>query len=74
MDSNVIDSIAQIGIKQKNKIYRNLSIEQLVEETILNGEGVIGMNGAVMVDTGSYTGRSPNDKYIVDEPTTTNNI
>ncbi len=40
----------------------------MTEETILNGEGVIGMNGAVMVDTGTYTGRSPNDKYIVEEP------
>ena len=47
----------------------NFSSKALVKDIVRNGEGVIGMRGAAMVDTGIYTGRSPKDKYIVDEPT-----
>ena len=45
-----------------------MPVERLIEEILINGEGVIGLKGAIMVDTGTYTGRSPNDKYFVDEP------
>ena len=64
----------EIGITQDKNIYRNLPVEVLIEESVINGEGVIGMNGALMVDTGVYTGRSPDDKYFVDEPSSNNNI
>ena len=46
----------------------------MVTDIVGNGEGVIGLRGAPMVDTGIYTGRSPNDKYIVDEPSSTEKI
>ena len=59
----------KLGFKSLNKIYRNLSIERIVEEGLLNGETKMAMNGATMVDTGEYTGRSPQDKYFVVEPT-----
>ncbi len=58
-------NLKELRITENTNIYRNLPVESLIEETILNGEGVMGMNGAVMVDTGAYTGRSPNDKYFV---------
>ncbi|SVE21227.1 uncharacterized protein METZ01_LOCUS474081, partial [marine metagenome] len=66
--------LSHLGITQDKNINRNLSMEKLVEETVLNGEGVLGLNGAVMVDTGSYTGRSPDDKYFVDETSSTKNL
>ena len=59
----------KLGFKSIDKIYRNLSIERIVEEGLLNGETKMAMNGATMVDTGEYTGRSPQDKYFVVEPT-----
>ena len=62
-------SLKELGINQEVSIKRNLTVEELTEETIQNGEGVLGMNGAVMVDTGTYTGRSPDDKFIVEEDT-----
>ena len=62
-----------IGINSK-KINRNLSVERLIEKTIKNSEGNIGMNGSLMVDTGSFTGRSPNDKYFVDEDSSSDNL
>jgi len=62
--------IDKLGLNNIGKIHRNLPVEKLIEHTILNQEGKMGMNGATMVDTGKYTGRSPMDKFIVDESTT----
>ena len=57
----------KLGFKSIKNIYRNLSIECIVEEGLLNGETKMAMHGATMVDTGEYTGRSPQDKYFVVE-------
>ena len=64
----------KLGITRVERIVRNPPVESLIEDIVLNKEGNIGMNGAVMVDTGRFTGRSPLDKYIVDEPTTSDNV
>ena len=66
--------LSYLDINLTNTVYRNLSIERLVEEGILNGETKIAMNGAAMVDTGIYTGRSPKDKYFVVEDTSKDNL
>ena len=63
-----------IGLHNVGKILRNLSAERLVEEGILNNEVKMGMNGATIVDTGAYTGRSPKDKYFVEENTSKENL
>ncbi len=64
----------KIGLRQDLNYFRNLSVERLVEEGILNGETKVGMRGAVMVDTGIYTGRSPDDKYFVEESSSKDNL
>ena len=64
----------QLGLIDLENVYRNLSVPELVDDIVINGEGLIGMRGAAMVDTGIYTGRSPKDKYIVDEPSSNGNI
>ncbi len=61
------NDLKKIGIKSDTKIYRNLPVERLIEFSILKDNARIGMNGATMIDTGEYTGRSPNDKYFVKE-------
>ena len=63
-----------LGLNQVDKVHRNLSIESLIEETVKNGEGIIGPKGATIVDTGKFTGRSPKDKYIVDEPSSSDKV
>lgn len=57
-----------LGIANTGMVYRNLSIAELAEEALLRGEGVFASNGALAVETGKYTGRSPQDRYVVDEP------
>ena len=66
--------LESLGLTGVDKVHRNLSVEKLIEETVINNEGVIGPRGATIVGTGKYTGRSPKDKYIVDEPTSTDNL
>ena len=48
----------------------HLNNEELISEAVKNNEGIIASNGAFSTSTGSRTGRSPNDRFIVDEPTT----
>ena len=44
-----------------------LSTEELIKKAVENGEGVIASNGAFSAITGERTGRSPNDRFIVQE-------
>ena len=51
-----------------------LKNEELITEAVKNNEGIIASNGAFSTSTGPRTGRSPNDRFIVDEPTTSDLI
>jgi phosphoenolpyruvate carboxykinase (ATP) len=53
---------------------RNLSVPQLIEIAVQRGEGTLSSTGALSVKTGKFTGRSPDDRYIVDDETTHNKI
>ena len=52
------------------KILRNLSVPELLEVAIHRGEGELSFTGALSVKTGKFTGRSPDDRYIVDDDVT----
>ena len=58
----------ELGIAGNGKIYRSLSVPALVEQALLRGEGRLSNTGALAVNTDKYTGRSPDDKFIVDSP------
>jgi len=52
----------------RGKIHRNLSQKELVAKILARKEGKLSKTQAVVVYTGQYTGRSPNDRFIVDSP------
>ncbi|EEZ42093.1 phosphoenolpyruvate carboxykinase [ATP] [Photobacterium damselae subsp. damselae CIP 102761] len=67
--------LSQYGIKNVTEVVRNPSYEMLFEEETKPGlegyeKGVVTELGAVAVDTGIFTGRSPKDKFIVKDDTT----
>jgi phosphoenolpyruvate carboxykinase (ATP) len=59
--------LEQLGMKNLGQIYRNLSVPQLVEHSLQKTEAILADNGALCVRTGKYTGRSPKDKFVVEE-------
>ena len=60
--------LEQLGIVNAAAVYRNLAPAQLTEHALRRGEGTLSATGALVVKTGKYTGRSANDKFIVDTP------
>ncbi|PLS01998.1 phosphoenolpyruvate carboxykinase (ATP) [Neobacillus cucumis] len=59
---------------QESQVQVQLSVPQLVEKVLERKEGTLTSTGAVCVTTGKYTGRSPQDKFIVLEESTKNKI
>jgi phosphoenolpyruvate carboxykinase (ATP) len=49
-------------------VRRNLPAARLIEIALRRNEGTLAANGALSVDTGACTGRSPNDKFLEDTP------
>jgi phosphoenolpyruvate carboxykinase (ATP) len=62
------------GITNVNHIYWNLATPTLYEEAIRRHEGIMSHLGPLVVRTGQHTGRSPNDKFTVQEPSSAENI
>ena len=63
---NIEMELKDLGIINAAKVYRNLTPPELTEHALRRGEGTLSLTGALVVKTGKYTGRSANDKFIVD--------
>ena len=63
-----------LGLKKTDSAQWNLNPSQLYEQAILNNEAVLTDKMALRILTGKYTGRSPEDRFIVDEPSTNGKI
>ncbi len=68
-----LSQIQSFGISP-SKIHRNLSVDDLVKIAVEKKEGVINSTGSLSVNTGKYTGRSPDDRFIVYDDKTHNTV
>ena len=74
MESKIRKDLDSYGIRNVSHIHWNLSTPALYEEIVKRREGMIAHLGPVVVRTGHYTGRSPDDKFIVREPSSEGKI
>ncbi len=59
-----------LGLDKIETAYWNLNPSDLIEDTIINEQGLLTDTGALAVDTGEFTGRSPKDRFIVEDDIT----
>src|SRR5215472_13572074 len=63
-----------VGISGAANVYWNLGVANLYEEAVRRAEGIISADGPLVCDTGQFTGRSPNDKFLVKESTSEQHV
>ncbi|MBK5291732.1 MAG: phosphoenolpyruvate carboxykinase (ATP) [Acidobacteriia bacterium] len=66
--------LCEHGLRDWAGAHWNLSAARLVEEALRRNEGRLAHNGALVVETGKFTGRSPQDKFIVRDGLTENTV
>ncbi len=59
------------GLQAVNAIHYQLTPEALTQDALRTGEGTLADSGALVIQTGTFTGRSPKDKFIVEDALTT---
>jgi phosphoenolpyruvate carboxykinase (ATP) len=65
----LIDTLRAAGIDcPSDKLHADLTPAELIEWALRRQEGVLARNGSLCVTTGDRTGRSPNDRFVVDDP------
>ncbi len=74
MATKLATGLARHGLDTKQPVHRNLSPAELVEHAIRRGEGRLSADGTFVAVTTPHTGRSPGDKFTVQEPTTADEI
>lgn len=68
------NQLVNLGLKLSGNIHYQLTPEELTEQTISRGEGVLNDTGALLINTGKFTGRSPKDKFTVKDSLTENTV
>ncbi|AYD46873.1 phosphoenolpyruvate carboxykinase (ATP) [Arachidicoccus soli] len=72
--SFIKDSSDILSKLKAKKVYTDLSPQELVEQTLQLKQGKLSSSGALCVDTGKFTGRSPKDKFIVKDNITEHTV
>ena len=65
-----LTQLKKTGIQPEGYVHYQLPPEELVQDTLRIGEGVLNDTGALVIWTGEFTGRSPKDKFIVKDELT----
>ncbi len=68
------NAIDFLQLAEPSELFFQLSPAALIEQAVLRGEGQLTDTGALMCTTGRFTGRSPKDRYIVQDELTTDTV
>ncbi len=71
---SIMNGLLELGLSNARGVSWNLTPAELIMEAVKNGEGVLTDTGALMCDTGAFTGRSPKDRYIVEDELTKDKV
>ena len=66
-DDVIRGQLAELGLAGNGAVHRNLPPAELIARSLARGEGILAANGALVVKTGEPSGRSPEDRVIVEE-------
>ena len=72
--ASAAQALAGTGVHASRPVHANLTAPALVAEALRRDEGRLSIDGALVVNTGVHTGRSAQDKFVVDEPSVTGDI
>ncbi len=67
-------ALAELGLQTNEPIHYQLSPSELSEQTVKRNEGVLNDTGALVINTGTFTGRSPKDKFTVKDELTADTV
>jgi len=67
-------NLVKLGLRTSHTIHYQLPPDELINDTLRTGEGVLSNSGALVIHTGEFTGRSPKDKFIVKDHITTDTV
>jgi phosphoenolpyruvate carboxykinase (ATP) len=71
---NPTATLQQLGIAGNPKVFWNLSPDHLTKETLNRKQGFLTETGALAIETGKFTGRSPQDRFIVEDNITRDTV
>jgi phosphoenolpyruvate carboxykinase (ATP) len=69
-----LEKLIRLGLKFSDNIHYQLSPQELAQDTIRTGDGILNDTGALVINTGEFTGRSPKDKFTVKDDITANSV
>ena len=69
-----VKTLLNLGLKNTESIHYQSTPEELVQDALRIGEGVLNDTGALVIKTGEFTGRSPKDKFFVKDEITTDSV
>jgi phosphoenolpyruvate carboxykinase (ATP) len=69
-----LPDLGYLNLDRAEEVFFQLTPAQLVEAALKRNEGVLADNGALAIDTGEFTGRSPKDRFIVEDDITRDTV
>jgi phosphoenolpyruvate carboxykinase (ATP) len=72
--NNHLPGLGYLNLDRARSVFYQLSPAELIEAALQRGEGTLADTGALAIDTGEFTGRSPNDRFIVEDTITKDSV